>query len=64
MSWIKIKDKKPDDQQEVLIFSEGRYMWHASYSKKLKQFNEYCPCAGPFEGKPTHWMPLPEKPKE
>lgn len=53
-SWISVKDRLPEDGDEVIVVSNGKpcASWHE---------------AGDFGwavgGKVTHWMPLPEAPK-
>lgn len=54
--WISVEDSQPEDQYvDVLIcgpeeFGDGRVMWVECYA--------YAPHTT------THWMPLPELPKE
>ena len=63
--WISVKDRLPE--------KNGRYL--CRYEQKV--YGEVCRCTdfgiydsdigesgGWFVGKVTHWMPLPEKPKE
>jgi hypothetical protein len=64
LRWIKIGDRSPEDRQEVLIALSGQ-VYAAWYNLELnlyqdedldepKELNAGC----------THWMPLPEPPKE
>lgn len=65
MDWISVKDRLPKDQKSVLIVNGHGVIKMASLWKKksnewvwlfngeFKYFNDI-----------THWMPLPEPPKE
>jgi hypothetical protein len=65
MNWISVKDKLPEEEQEVLI---GWFQVTASnkqyFAHDVAIFNQ-----NEFSGwrkypEATHWMPLPEPPKE
>lgn len=53
--WISVKDRLPESDQKVLAYtSEGK-----------GTFEEFRLCCGwAIKGAITHWMPLPEPPKE
>jgi hypothetical protein len=53
--WIKITDQKPPNKEA--LFCEGTIMTVGVWTKKQNWFNveNYAP---------THWMPLPDPPKE
>lgn len=54
--WISVKDRLPELNTDCLIYMESRGMligWFGLYDKEV-QFIPYTP---------THWIPLPEKPK-
>ncbi len=52
--WIRVKDALPDMLQRVLVYTEdGKYRIDFMYNE-TEFANTY----------PTHWMPLPEPPKE
>jgi len=69
MEWISVKDRLPEDRIPVLI-----------YTSYFKMATAYCDFEGDFSnvtcgwidamrvqhsyGSVTHWMPLPEPPKE
>jgi len=64
MEWIKVKDKLPDDGDKVIIYSpcgiETKY-----FESNIFYDGEtcmYCPI-GEVKNV-THWMPLPEVPKD
>ncbi len=72
--WINVLDKLPEDFQDVLV-TDGEKCWVAQTFDNIDIFlashpdhnryprNEY---GAPFttHAKPTHWMPLPNPPKE
>jgi hypothetical protein len=61
-TWISVKDKLPDDGDEVLIVMVG--FDKPSFAEKIDlgwfdyRLDRIIP-----EAKITHWMPLPEMPK-
>ena len=58
MDWISVKERLPEDGKRVLTYSERfgvEIGAHRSYWATI-------PLIVSFE--PTHWMPLPEPPKE
>lgn len=57
--WISVKERLPEQYKKVLV-SNGEYRWVSSYLDSVGLFYEL----RPFTGQPTHWMPLPEPPKE
>lgn len=60
MQWISVKDRLPEDEEEVLIYEVGE-MYIATYTIKLffTDFNE----DNVAIRHPSHWMPLPEPPE-
>ncbi len=66
--WVKVKDGKPENYASVLMtyndfVMEGEYVRGDFYHPSLCAHIEgFCICE-PQEGI-THWMPLPEPPKE
>lgn len=59
-AWVSVKDRMPEDYQRVLCLFESGTM-EVSFRASVKGF-----CYEGFKqtGKVTHWMPLPEPPKE
>ena len=53
--WISVEDRLPDHNQRVLAYR----------AESRDTFEEFRMCCGwAIKGKITHWMPLPEPPKE
>ena len=59
-TWVSVKDRLPEDYQRVLCLFESGTM-EVSFRASVKGF-----CYEGFKqtGKVTHWIPLPEPPKE
>ena len=65
--WISVKDRMPEDLQDVIVFSKGNepacaYMrsgtWRAS-----GVYASYDGCCGvELDGDPSHWHEVPELP--
>jgi hypothetical protein len=79
MEWVSVKEKSPEDSQEVLGWDEedGFYVciaWECpidnGYPKEnegkvfLQKKQSGCGCCDEGMTKNYFWMPLPEKPKE
>lgn len=70
MDWISVKDRLPEKSGDVLVYiayrrEHGR-VTVVPYSDRYKAFNtrdEYVSPKYKIDGV-THWMPLPEPPKE
>lgn len=67
MNWIKVTDRLPEKDERVLCFEFGiiitaKYIKRKSNSKALVFMDEQD--EQPLELFPTHWMPLPEPPKD
>ena len=64
-NWISVKDRLPEKDSTVLIYTEA----HDTYMAKIYKDSEAwpisnsCGCCG-REERFTHWMPLPQPPKE
>lgn len=57
MNWIKVSDRLPDDESDVLVF-DGYSYYLVWYENKIYGLADSTPLKGV-----THWMPLPEPPK-
>jgi hypothetical protein len=55
--WISVKDRLPEDDRNVLVYSEICGIVIADYDT-----NGWCDQQYNFI-RPSHWMPLPEPPK-
>lgn len=90
MNWIKVSDRLPDLNTNVLVIAKIGYCWDIEDKddrpkglfigyfydtnlmfKNLKpkiEFEVDCCCSGMEHDReefdPTHWMPLPDEPKE
>lgn len=66
--WISVKDRMPEDNVPVLlVWTNGRVTsvipgWHVSIKGLGNDWNTSCGLRP--EEEITHWMPLPEPPKE
>jgi hypothetical protein len=64
MEWIKVENKSPEDRQEVLIFLCGE-VYKAWYNLDLDLYQDEDLDQHPETNVGlSHWMPLPEPPKE
>lgn len=63
MEWIKIEDRLPNQPMKCLVYDEGDNMFIAYYEHTLGCWSNYDEEYN-FTGAVTHWMPLPEPPKE
>ena len=65
MKWISVEEKLPEKYTIVLCYKDNRwrlgYYIGASYSKGMAAFRYP---KDQFAFGVTHWMPLPEPPKE
>lgn len=65
MEWISIKERLPEGDVSALIASDGRVTiadWFAS--EQRWDLSREDKAIGIFSNTITHWMPLPESPKE
>ena len=57
--WISVKDRLPEEGQDVLVFDEGTIS-----VKSLSSYtHKWHPYENGFDCEPSHWMPLPAAPK-
>lgn len=70
MEWISVKDKLPEPGRAVLITENGSTPISAIYKTEYADWDENCNCGGCenyprlYQNEVTHWMPLPEPPKD
>ena len=63
--WISVKDQMPKDEQKVLFFVRDREnMYAGQFFSERQRFEENLDGWWFDEENITHWMPLPEPPKE
>ncbi len=62
MEWISVKTKLPEENVSVLVYNGAKILVHTARYTPLGVFAS-CDAGGYFCGV-THWMPLPEPPKE
>lgn len=64
--WISVKDGLPQDRKRVLVWFSGNSALDSEPGFGVSTFFERDKyfTGSKFQGKPTHWMPLPEPPKE
>ncbi len=60
MEWISIEDKIPESDYDVIVCTTRNYIEKASYDESSKKFFSN----GYFVKNVTHWMELPETPKD
>ena len=71
--WIPFSDKQPQIGYRVLVAGRMKYRWENKYfqfvdvaifniEREFETFNDWFEGQDEFEI--THWMPLPEPPKE
>lgn len=61
--WISVEDRLPEDSAEVNLFTRSRIVGSGYYDKYTKRWVQYH-AGGAIYADVTHWMPLPEPPKE
>jgi hypothetical protein len=70
MKWIKVVDQLPLQDQHVLCTNDHHEFYTAYYTRNPVNYEPWYfehwdsgHCCGREPKKPTHWMPLPEKPE-
>lgn len=64
MEWLPV-ETAPTDRTEILIYSQGNGVAKAAYWGENKwEVQTYTTCCCDYYNDVTHWMPLPEPPKE
>lgn len=59
--WISVKDRLPEKNGDYLIYNTDGIVWPYWYDKEYKEWYD---SSGYLTESVTHWMPLPEAPKE
>jgi len=65
--WISVKDRTPsEDSEQYLLFTDSEQICYGRYyDANIHQDECLWKSEGPFfSDRITHWMPLPELPKE
>lgn len=60
--WISVKDRLPERADDYLVYFDDGFITTTSYTADENGEMDWELWAG--SGEPTHWMPLPEPPKE
>ena len=66
MSWINVKERLPEDHEEVLVYIPGESCIDIAVHRTLLKGYAYWSCSDDAydNDEVTHWMPVPEPPKE
>lgn len=67
MMWISVKDRLPEDQGDVLVVAFWHERWQTIigwFANNEKKWRILTPHGEREPGGVTHWMPLPQPPKE
>lgn len=64
--WISVKERLPEDRHSVLVYCPYNKCIYTAYYEDFNDEWYYFGCGGRIEVYYTvsHWMPLPESPKE
>lgn len=71
MEWISVKDRLPEDYEKVIAYCNKTNKYFVGFARKSSYSGDtYWLLVGAsgavyyVKSKVTHWMPLPEPPKE
>lgn len=59
--WISVKDRLPEKKGDYLIYNTDGTVWLYWYDKEYKEWYD---SSGYLTESVTHWMPMPEAPKD
>lgn len=62
--WISVKEKLPEDPLQTVLVTNGKETCVAVYSVVYDEFGVMCGRGQEKRFGVTHWMPMPEPPKE
>lgn len=62
--WIPVSERLPEKSGYYLVVTAKGSIVDLSYSSRWQAFNAFDGCDNEFAIIVTHWMPLPELPKE
>lgn len=62
-SWIPVTERLPEDSRGVILCTRSRIVGVGFYDKNTRNWVQYY-SGGGICVEVTHWMPLPEAPKE
>ena len=62
-SWISVKDRLPEGGKCVLVYSQDGGVAEGKYNARFKEWVQFRWSVTDLKNV-THWMPLPEPPKE
>lgn len=67
--WINVKDRLPDDKEQYLICNESNFgkidiAYYQPIGDKFSNYEPFWQARSHRSTGVTHWMPLPEPPKE
>lgn len=65
--WISVKDRLPEKMEYYLVYLQGNPEYNCLIEKSIysKEHGGFIPThGGQFHLPATHWMPLPNPPKE
>ena len=69
LKWISVTERLPEIRKKVLVLAYGNDVFTAMLTNRAENNNPVFECDKSFleiakPGRITHWMPLPEPPKE